>query len=449
MPPIGPAELSNIRQVALFMLPPDPELVRGAGSREQLLLSLGLVVTTQNSAALAELLGTAAKQIAIISGAAAPGQEVREDAGDGLTRYLLAREGGTGIHLNIAEAGELLVLSLSEEVARAGQDAARSGESALSTGVMAAGVADLEPGACKLAILNAAAYARLFGDVAMAAPHAPPEASRLMDNLAEALADTSVRLHTVETDEGLSLRLGIEGLPEIAALFGALVSIRSMRAVAEPPSAPAAVGAIAAIPTAVEIPRASMPITLDGGLSDWAEVSPLPEPRVYRQVHGHVLNRVWLAWTEEGLYAAADIQTAEVTTDPEEPWNADSLELFLEPHANRSQGQSHFSAQIAFAPDATAGPTACVARVIWGGPHFREAANDLQCAWDRTDRGYAIEAFIPAAALRPMPMSAGMRMGFNYAINDGGGWVQQFHSNKMQDHGYWRPATWGLVELAD
>ncbi len=193
-------------------------------------------------------------------------------------------------------------------------------------------------------------------------------------------------------------------------------------------------------PQPVAVPRASRPIVLDGDLSDWDGVAPLPNP-----FHHAATGPFRFCWTEQGLYGAVEATDADVKGDANAPWSADGVELFVDKAFERSMGPTARTAQYAFSPATDTGP---------GKAHFvvasganRGKPTDIACAWRPTATGYTLEFFLPAAVLAPARMQAGTVIGLNEALDNDGKPVRQFHSDKGGE-GYRTPVQWGAIRLA-
>ena len=79
-------------------------------------------------------------------------------------------------------------------------------------------------------------------------------------------------------------------------------------------------------------------------------------------------------------------------------------------------------------------------------PH-EPGLDDLQCVWRPTEGGYVMEFMVPASLMTPGAMEAGRKIGFHYALNNGGTDIEQFFTEK--DVNWGRPAAWGVIRLAE
>ena len=194
-------------------------------------------------------------------------------------------------------------------------------------------------------------------------------------------------------------------------------------------------------PEAVEIPRAPGAITVDGDLSDWAAVAPLPLP-----FEGGRPGSVRLCWAEDGLYGAVSAAVGPPRLDRAEPWKGDCLELFVEKDCARAAVAARNCAHLVFCPDPEAGPGPGVARVGYGAHIYR--GDVLGCQWRPTAEGYDMEFFIPTLMLEPARMEAGCRLGMNFALCRDGESLEVFFLDRYQLFVCQNPIAWGIVRLA-
>jgi len=177
-------------------------------------------------------------------------------------------------------------------------------------------------------------------------------------------------------------------------------------------------------------------VVVDGDLSEWQDVSPLPLP-----FHNGVVGPVRLCWSSRGLYGALSATDASVKANPDSPWTADSLELFIDKACARKLQSDDGTAQYVFSP-APQGQGVLI-------PHGvnQNRTDAVKCAWLPVEGGYAMEFMIPADFLAPARMEAGSKMGLNFCLNDDGRPVRQFYSDK-RNNGWHTPFGWGIVVLS-
>ena len=194
-------------------------------------------------------------------------------------------------------------------------------------------------------------------------------------------------------------------------------------------------------PEPVDVHAASGGVTVDGDLSDWAGVAPMPLPFQEKDA-----GSVSLCWRPDGLYGAVRARDANVQGQPESPWRADCLEVFVDKDFSRALARTPHTAQYAFSPAPDDGPGAGYSLVAYGG--LGEAQTGVRCAWSPIEGGYALEFFLPAEALAPAAMRAGTVVGFNFALSDDGAPVEQFYCDKNENRAWGTPVRWGAVRLA-
>ncbi|MBI5722486.1 MAG: hypothetical protein HZA50_00900 [Planctomycetes bacterium] len=193
-------------------------------------------------------------------------------------------------------------------------------------------------------------------------------------------------------------------------------------------------------------------ITVDGDLNEWKDVKPLPMPFMKKDA-----GTIKLAWTKDGLYGSASVEKKEIKVDPQQPWSADSIEIFLEKNiafieknidGAGTEEDPQNGAQYVFSPgDGEGGEGSTL--VAWGGvgKPGQKDAQTLSCSWKKTEKGFDIEFCIPADMLVPAVLKEGTKMGLNFAVNKDGKPEEQFYCDKNTDKAYRRPLLWGTIIL--
>ena len=208
----------------------------------------------------------------------------------------------------------------------------------------------------------------------------------------------------------------------------------------QPATAPAPVEPLkgpGALDQPVKIPHADKDIAIDGDLSDWKGVPTVPATLMKKPASG------WqMCWNEKGLYGAVTVSDDKIVANPERPWKADSIELFIEKDFARSKNMTPNSVQYALNPDGSPGPA-----IVWsqGAP---PAQKDLTCVWKPIQGGYVVEFFLSADLLNPAKLEPGTKLGFNGVANNDGKPVEQLFADKDTDKSFRTPSTWGVIELA-
>ncbi|MGD2174114.1 MAG: ankyrin repeat domain-containing protein [Candidatus Brocadiaceae bacterium] len=427
---IGREMFTNIRQVNLFVLPPAADSPESALARgvSPVAPRIGLAVASKDPARTAELMGKLLTTPAIIEGR---GSEATPVQGmEGATAYSLGTVNGQPVSCYVAQAGEMTILTLGRETLGAATVAATGGESVLSAGPLQEALRALPSGTSKVLLANAGGLVELLRAQG-ASEQMPQEAQDALTELADALRQTVVRFQTIETRTGLTTQLAVEGLPPLSAVFPTLVRLQAMsrapRREAVPP------------PTPVGVIRADEPITVDGDLGEWQGIPAMPAPFMEKDT-----SSVHLAWRQEGLYVAARVRDDSLTFNPEMPWAADSVELFVDKPFARADWHSGEAEQYVFSPT-PGSPGRAHVLIAYGQNKGRESA--LPAAWKPLEDGYMMEALIPSEFLQPARMEAGSTLGFNFAVNDDGTPVEQFYFDKDRDEAYARPMYWGAIRL--
>lgn len=145
---------------------------------------------------------------------------------------------------------------------------------------------------------------------------------------------------------------------------------------------------------------------------------------------------------DEGLYGCVQVKNSKIVVDANTPWTKDCLEVWLETDLSRDTQMGDQAFEIVFAPNPSAGAGKCIVTNPQGS--FSTAA--LKAMWKPCDGGYQIEFFLPVNALK-VQLAEGLRLGFNYSVDEGGKAIEEFFSDKDIDDGYKTPNTWGVIEL--
>jgi len=193
-------------------------------------------------------------------------------------------------------------------------------------------------------------------------------------------------------------------------------------------------------PEALPVPHAGGPMAVDGDLSDWKGVEPLPNP-----FHGEPTGPFRFCWTEQGLYGAVEVADDNIRVNPQAPWQADGVELFVDKGYERALRTDSRTGQYGISPAPERGPGPAYFMIAHGVN--RGKSTEIACAWQPTEDGYTLEFFLPAAVLDPAAMKEGTVIGLNVVLNNDGRAVRQFYSDKGND-GWRTPLRWGAIRLA-
>ena len=223
-------------------------------------------------------------------------------------------------------------------------------------------------------------------------------------------------------------------------------------------------------PTVVDVPAASEALVAQlaglsrGGdqavnirLDAWEGV-----PFLHLPSTGAASRTMKLAWARDALYGIVAVEQGAIHVDDELPWNADSLEINLEPDAERRTRLL------------SRGPT--VKLFLWpqpggdGGPASfkrstgRLAGGSVKAHWRKTPGGYVMEFRISARALtvaddgagtpetgaRPdaQPLAAGRTLGLDLVLRHDGETVEQFADPRGLRSTWGSPIYWGQIRLS-
>ncbi|MFO8008295.1 MAG: sugar-binding protein [Candidatus Brocadiia bacterium] len=425
---------ANIGQINLFVMPPaEADADSVAGRLNPILPGVGAVVTSRDPATTRRLLSQVLGAVdAMVGGQTAQAQPQADEL---RSSYRVRRVGDEFLRCHVEPAGPATVLALSPGPVQAVQEAVR-GASALTDGPLSSTLAELSANSNKLVVVDAQGLINTARGVAEAYD-APENQLRVLGELADAIKGATFFVQTQEEPARLVLRQGVRGMPPLAGLIPLVAQLQATgsRQPVTPAKPPA--------PQPVEVPYSAQPIAVDGDLSEWADIAPMPLPHINKPT-----SSVRMCWRQEGLYAAVQTQDGHVWTNESMPWTADSFELFVDKLFARNEWQGPDAEQYIFSPTESPGegPNKVHVLVAWGASQGKESL--LRGAWLPTDGGYAMEVFVPADVLAPANMQAGHVMGLNFALNNDGHAVEQFYCDKDSQEAYARPMLWGAVKLA-
>ena len=220
-------------------------------------------------------------------------------------------------------------------------------------------------------------------------------------------------------------------------------------------------------------------IRIDGSLDDWRGIPSLKiDQRLPGQqllaagtppVEGDFAAKMRIAWSSKALYLAVEVTDDKFVANPQarpgNGWRNDSLQLFFDTlgdgHDPRHSGigRDDWSYGIYPEPDGkawyayrhhvpdiqlTAG---------FSGAKAETKAEEIQCAFTRTSRGYIYEIALPQHSLMPLQLAAGQKFGLGVLLND-----QDSNTPMPRSRLVWglqpimpndRPDLWPLVILTD
>lgn len=192
-------------------------------------------------------------------------------------------------------------------------------------------------------------------------------------------------------------------------------------------------------------------LKMDGDLKDWSAAQQVPN-WVLGSTNGAPRAKVYMAWSKEGLYVAADVPDSKLNVaDPRSFWADDALELFIDTRdkktARKYEAGDH---QFWLVPQVEG------KRVYLGqwkrGEELSETRYDIpniQSAAVRRGDGYVMECLIPASALRDWKPQIGGRIGLNFNLSIRSTPDREvFWTRAKNDGATDHPESWGSVLLA-
>ncbi len=224
---VSPELFSDIEQVTLFFLVPEDV----AGLRDPAALvsqSLGIVITSSDPQETRTLLNQTLSTAGAVAGEQGA-QPAQPEPGGDLDRHLLPARLGMETYCYVGQAGSSVVLGPNPQVVRASLDAVKTGNSALTAGSLQAPLGRLGADTSKIVLSNVGRLMAISRALSEATGGLTPELDELQSKLADTLAETSVQLHTVETDTGMSVRLGVSDLPPMAGMLPLLMQLSQYR----------------------------------------------------------------------------------------------------------------------------------------------------------------------------------------------------------------------------
>ncbi len=204
-------------------------------------------------------------------------------------------------------------------------------------------------------------------------------------------------------------------------------------------------------PTCFKIHRAPK-VKLDGKLDEWGEKWAVPF-WLLRSTFSEASARIYLAWSPEGLYVAAEVRNSIVkATDPRNFWTGDCLELFIDNRNDKRPRSFELGDhQFWFVPLIDEG------RVYAGqwkrGNEIAETRYDLPVkgAVRKIEGGYIMEFLLPASFLQGFKPQVGAKIGLNINLTvRGKHYDREVYWHRQKDWGVLHsPHLWGTVELCD
>jgi len=201
----------------------------------------------------------------------------------------------------------------------------------------------------------------------------------------------------------------------------------------------------------VECPRADG-ITVDGDLSDWEAIPPLPP--LIQLDGGEPFAEVKIAYSERGVYLATFTEREEpVAVSRQRPHSADSFQVWLDTRGGLSGHRAtRFCHHFVILP--RGGGPGRQEPLGWQTPIRRAhdqstmaASEDLLIAARQDETSYSLEVLLPAEILQGFEPEPGQMMGFTYLITDLVRGRQTYACSDAFPYTY-DPSTWGQIRLA-
>lgn len=194
----------------------------------------------------------------------------------------------------------------------------------------------------------------------------------------------------------------------------------------------------------LQVERASLTAPRAG---DWSKAKPLAI-----QGKNGLGGTMQVAWDDDGLHLLANVRDSYPLVNAQDKdgiWNGDCIEVVLSTNPAADLGRGYFDVtdwQVGLTPgDRAKG----LPPKTWEWSKLKSPVSGTQITASPVDGGYRLEAVIPWAALHGFKPSAGMKLGFDIAVDDAGKagtrsaqWVwngtDQFYNN---------PVQWGTLIL--
>jgi hypothetical protein len=192
---------------------------------------------------------------------------------------------------------------------------------------------------------------------------------------------------------------------------------------------------------------------IDGDLKDWSDKLQFPS-WMTGSTAGPSKAKVWLAWSPEGLYGAAEVEDSKVVADdPKSFWGCDVLELFFSTEeAKRKDWYQKGDHQFWLVPLIKEN------RVYTGRwkvkDEIKETQYDLpgvKSVARKTPQGYVMEFFLPPSVFDSYGLKAGGQVGLNFNLTVRGmNFDREVYWPKNKATGVnLQPSQWGTVKLGE
>ena len=215
-------------------------------------------------------------------------------------------------------------------------------------------------------------------------------------------------------------------------------------------------------PRKIKATRRVSDISVDGDLSEWANVPAAKlaeESQVFMAVHDLAVQwegaedlsgTAQVQWDDEAVYVAMSVQDDHVSFDAFVKHQGDSAECYFDTDLEKDLGEDRYSeddSQLQLAPLQLGDPLRV--RLAGGVGKKSKPLDDVTTAWQRTPRGYQMEARVPWKLLRREPVREGLEIGFDVQFNDrdADGMKQWMFWSSHQTLCFRNPSSFGRMVL--
>jgi len=428
---IGREIFANIEQVTIFAMSPKT-------SNPFLPEYIGLAITShdpqQTRQILAKTLGTAD---AMLSGRPSP------DANLPAGRYQVGMVKDKPIYCYVEQQGNVTVLSLNPDVARASVAAIKDHNNVCTTGLLNIAVAQMPASASKIVLVNVGGAIRLAGPTIAESLGVEnrDDIQNSLNQLALACDKTTIEMRTDEQLNSFTLNRELRGLPPMNQLFGPITQIA--QAVKKARGEVMATELRQAIPAVVI--QAAKSLVIDGNEDNvWSAVHQYKIAKaLYMPVSSpNDLSAGYKAmWDQNNLYLLVDVTDEKLINDSEEHYQDDCVEVFIDADNSKTASYGEKDYAFRFAWDKTK-------PIMQEGAHNRTEGVEYSIV--TKNNGYCVEIKFPWATLGTKPV-AGTKIGLDVHVNDdddGGDRDSKITWYDGTDNSWQNPQSFGNAELA-
>jgi hypothetical protein len=189
------------------------------------------------------------------------------------------------------------------------------------------------------------------------------------------------------------------------------------------------------------------------GPENWPQALEMPS-WLLGSTHGETKARLWLGWSQEGLYGAVEVHDAKGRfNDPTAFWGCDALEIFFTAQAaSAKSGITNGNAQFWFVPLLDQN------RVYAGRWKIKDEIPEsifdipgVKSATHRTKDGYVMEFLLPASAIPGFPLTPGvsLRLNANLTVHGAVSDREVYWPQPKADGIGGDPSSWGVMNVVE